>query len=156
MDGHDSGDSAPLTRMKAAFTAGHQRIRDDLASIIALDARDDMTQVLEVFVDFSVILTELMATENDVVFSLFEDCSCMRGVGPTVLLRREHKVIETRLGQIRASLSNGVQGKEVRMGLRALLALLEDHIRREEPVLVAACPYVIEAGQSHRVLGVFE
>lgn len=92
-------------------------------------------------------MARLFDVEDRLLFPSFEEQVGMRDAGPTLLLRRDHREMERRVGELRTT--PNLEGADDK--LYALRALIEDHWRREEVVL-SICDRALDPEQRKAAL----
>jgi iron-sulfur cluster repair protein YtfE (RIC family) len=119
--------------------ADHDRLDNLLDEAFSALGRDPAL-ARRSFASFAEGLRRHIEIEDQLLFPAFERQAGMQGVGPTAVMRREHREVETRLARIGAALAELVPSVlGVREELAALRALLADHHYREERILYPAC-----------------
>ncbi len=101
------------------------------------------------------LLSELIEVEEQIVFARFEDVTGLREVGPTRLLRREHRQIEDRLQGLLVDAGQTTRADWfARLG--AFEALVSDHLEREQQVFGKVCDLFLDESARRataRILG---
>jgi len=88
------------------------------------------------FLDFKIGLQRHIGWEEEILFPIFERRTGMRDVGPTAVMRMEHRQIEKLLDEIAAKiLTENQEFGELEVGL---LELLGSHNQKEENILYPA------------------
>ncbi|MDE2039293.1 MAG: hemerythrin domain-containing protein [Elusimicrobia bacterium] len=132
-----------MNNVSEYFAADHDRL-DALFADFQRLKRADFAAAKEKFKAFLKGLTRHIVWEEDVLFPAFEEKTGMRGMGPTEVMRREHRMIKGRLDaihdKVRAADPNSDEDE------RALLELLSAHNMKEESILYPAIDRGLEAG----------
>ena len=92
----------------------------------------DFQKAREAYERFEEVLARHIATEHELLFPLFEARTGL--VGPTAVLREEHRQIQAAVEVMSEGLERG-DPHVFREGLRSLRAVLRDHSAKEEHVL---------------------
>lgn len=91
------------------------------------------------FAEFALGLRRHIRMEENVLFPAFEERSGMRGMGPTAVMRSEHREIQALLEGIMGALAgagdSAAAPRAVQEQAEALYALLQSHDDKEESVL---------------------
>jgi hemerythrin-like domain-containing protein len=131
------------TSISSSLGADHDRLDLLLADTYERVASDpDFAR--QSFAAFVSGLKRHIDIEDNVLFVAFEERTGIRGMGPTAVMRREHREIEARLGRIADALVRP-SVEQVRTEIDNLRALLADHNMREERVLYPACDQMLDA-----------
>ncbi len=127
----------------STFKADHDRLSGLLEDALRLTSYSKSVSARATFERFATDLRRHMETEDRFLFPRFEQQTGMQERGPTLMLRREHHEIESRLALITAALRSKDNTK-ASSEMQALTALLEDHRRREETLLYATCDRLLD------------
>ncbi len=100
---------------------------------------EDGADATKVFSAFADQLRRRISIQRSFVFVAFEEAAGLVHEGPTQSLRREHQDIKRRLDQVSNVLARGATLPDDRPQLYALDALLCEHLRLEDLVLVGIC-----------------
>lgn len=125
------------TAIAEAFDLAHERLAEVLRGCLDGNVRAAPLRSLLGSV------TRHIHLEEELLFTPFEEGSGLKEQGPTVLLRREHREILRRLDALAATLESDAGG-DARSDVRALLALLDDHRRRESAALFPTCDRLLD------------
>jgi len=82
------------------------------------------------FHDFKIGLQRHIIWEEDILFPIFEDKTGMKNVGPTEVMRMEHRQIKEFLEKIHDTL-----GEDTKVFENGLLNVLIEHNNKEESIL---------------------
>ena len=121
--------------VQVSFAHDHDRL-DHLLNTYRQLKRTDFARAKEAFREFKLGLQRHISWEEMVLFPLFEEKTGMRGRGPTVVIRAEHREI----GRCLEALHDKVRRQDVDSGReeQALLDALFAHNQKEENVLYPA------------------
>lgn len=112
----------------------HDRLDEVLLEARRSWSEGDLPAAQESFHAFDVGLRRHIRAEEEILFPAFEALAGMPpNVGPTAVMRMEHREIESALEGIAGALSSGDSREPGAM--KDLLRLLESHNRKEEHVL---------------------
>lgn len=118
--------------VSAYFQKDHERLDALLQAYQALK-RTDFLRAKERFVEFRRGLHRHIVWEEEVLFPLWERRTGMTEMGPTKVMRTEHRQIGDRLEAIHRRVAAGDPNTDAME--QELLALLRAHNRKEELVL---------------------
>ncbi len=123
------------TTVQAAFAHDHDRL-DQLLDTYRRLKGTDFAQARQAFKEFKFGLQRHIIWEETILFPLFEEKTGMRGYGPTVVMRAEHREIGRRL----EALHDKVRRQDVDSDREeeTLLQALVAHNQKEENVLYPA------------------
>lgn len=114
---------------------------------------EDRGEAKSLFAKFSSGLRTHIVWEEDLLFPPFEEKTGMRGMGPTEVMRSEHREIKKLLSGI----DEALEGSKDTGGLqKALLAVLGSHNDKEEGVLYPALDRLFSPSEAKKVLGEIE
>ena len=130
-----------------SFGRDHRKIRALLDEVAGLAHASDLAGARRTFATFAAGLRRHIEIEDLLLFMPFEKRTGMADSGPTAVLRREHREIEQRLESLSQTLLPGQDAAGVERQARALLALLDDHARREETILYPTCDRIFDAAE---------
>lgn len=138
------------TRLAAAFLRDHGRIEALLESALADAEVASARRARSAFARFARALRAHIVIEDGSIFPAFETQTGLVDSGPTTVLRREHRAMEERLLDIQSALVDP-QATRPAAAIRALRALLQDHVRREDEVLYPVCDRLLDPRSRARV-----
>jgi iron-sulfur cluster repair protein YtfE (RIC family) len=123
-----------LCRMKiATFMEEDHDHLDRLFATYQTGKALNREHAVQTFAQFKQLLQRHIVWEEDILFPIFEQRTGMKEVGPTAVMRVEHKSIKCCLDRIHEDIrAGGVGDDQVE---RLLLDLLVDHNKKEETVL---------------------
>jgi iron-sulfur cluster repair protein YtfE (RIC family) len=121
--------------IQAAFAADHERLDNCLHRFQTLK-RSDAPAARESFKEFKFGLQRHIIWEEQILFPRFEAKTGMYDMGPTEVMRREHRHIGALLEAIHAKVARG--DPESDNEERDLLEALATHNQKEETVLYPA------------------
>ena len=114
------------------YQADHDRL-DQLFRQFQMTKNQDLSKAGEFFDQFQSGLKRHILWEEEILFPIFEDKTGIRDVGPTAVMRMEHKMIVDYLEQIHLKIQEGssdTDGEEA-----SLLSTLSQHNQKEENIL---------------------
>jgi len=118
----------------AFFEADHDRL-DCLFQKYSETKRQDIKKAKTYFREFLKGLQRHIIWEEEILFPFFEEVSGMT-MGPTIVMRHEHKLISEMLDQIHERVRKGDTHTDE--AEQALLAVLTPHNEKEENILYPA------------------
>jgi uncharacterized protein (DUF2249 family)/hemerythrin-like domain-containing protein len=134
-----------------ALSWDHDRL--DALELAAFERRAarDLAGACRLYAEFAVGLRRHIGFEEQLVFPAFERAAGMPPtVGPTAVMRAEHREIESLLGQIEAGMGDaGAPVEELR---RRFHAVLGDHNEKEERVLYPTTDDLLGKGEADRLV----
>lgn len=132
--------SAPNTQPRAEFSTvteylgwDHDRLDALLSEVRRMAGDGELERASATYAEFLAGLERHIRLEEDVLFPLFEQHTGM-AMGPTEVMRREHRVIERALEAMREGLAGG-RPAGFEEGHDLLQRALPDHNTKEEHVL---------------------
>ncbi|MBI3297214.1 MAG: hemerythrin domain-containing protein [Elusimicrobia bacterium] len=137
-----------MASVRDFFEADHDRL-DALFIEFQTLKRKDYPAAKENFKLFLKGLTRHIVWEEDVLFPLFEEKTGMQGMGPTAVMRQEHRVIKGHLDALHEKVR--AADPESDDEENALLHVLKDHNMKEEEILYPAIDQSLEAGELEKV-----
>lgn len=114
------------------FTEDHVKL-DDLLKQFRANKRKDYPKAKEYFKHFKFSLQRHIKWEEEILFPIFEDKTTLRDIGPTVVMRAEHRQIEDALEELHKKVQR--QDPQSDSEEASLLALLKEHNEKEEKIL---------------------
>ena len=96
--------------------------------------KDDINRAKIFFSDFKTGLQQHIIWEEEILFPIFERETGMSGVGPTAVMRMEHRQIENFLEEIGEKILEG-ELKGIDKAEVGLLEVLGSHNQKEENIL---------------------
>lgn len=138
------------TRISKYFEEDHDRL-DDLFKNFQQLKRTDFPLAKECFVSFKFGLQRHIVWEEGILFPLFEEKTGMRGVGPTFVMRQEHKQIGAFLEAIHQKVKEGNPDSD--SDEHDLINVLIMHNQKEEMILY---PSIDRVASAEDVKEVFE
>ena len=137
------------------YEADHDRL-DELFQHFQISKRTDVPKAKDFFRQFKIGLQRHILWEEQILFPLFEERTGMKGMGPTEVMRREHKQIRDLLEAIHWKVQ--AQDPESDTEETALLEVLGAHNQKEEHILYPAIDRLLSDQQRkdvfHRMEGV--
>lgn len=124
----------------------HDRLDGLLGEATTRVENGQLAQALSLFRAFDAGLRRHIRIEEDVLFPLFEARTGTRTGGPTVVMRAEHRAIESELDRMRLALELG-DASEYASGLATLHGVLGAHNLKEESVLYPTTDDLLEASE---------
>ncbi len=121
--------------MQTAFAHDHDRL-DELLETYRRLKRTDSAAARQAFREFKFGLQRHIIWEETVLFPLFEDKTGMRDLGPTAVMRAEHREIGRRLEALHDKVRR--QDPDSDPEEESLLQALATHNQKEENVLYPA------------------
>jgi len=110
----------------------HDRL-DDLFNQFKELKASDQNKAKEIFSEFRTDLQKHILWEEEILFPVFENKTGMADVGPTAVMKMEHKEIKHYLNEIFNQLTNGnIQTDDNEAGL---IDVLSEHNLKEENIL---------------------
>jgi iron-sulfur cluster repair protein YtfE (RIC family) len=121
-----------LPSVSTLLGADHARVDGLLEDLAEMLADGEVERAEYHFADVEDALKRHIRVEEEILFPVFD--ARVRLVGPTSVMRVEHRRIEALLGALRAALDRA-QVDVARQTLAALDAVLVEHDRKEERIL---------------------
>lgn len=134
--------------ISAFFEQDHDRL-DELFKTFQQLKRSDFAKAKDAFKEFKVGLQRHIVWEEDLLFPLWEEKAGMSEVGPTFVMRNEHRQIGQQLEAIHDKVTE--QNPETDQEEQALLNLLEAHNMKEERVLYPSIDQVTSVEERETV-----
>lgn len=125
--------------VSAFYERDHDRL-DELFKTFQKFKRSDFAKAKEAFKEFKVGLQRHIVWEEDLLFPLWEEKTCMSEGGPTFVMRKEHRQIGQQLEAIHDKVAE--QNPDSDQEEAALLNMLGSHNMKEERVLYPAIDQV--------------
>ncbi len=127
---------------------------DRLDAIFARFSKaQDAVKAKSLFAEFASGLKRHIVWEEDLLFPPFEEKTGMRGMGPTEVMRSEHREIKEILASIDQKLERSQDTGELR---KALLDVLGAHNDKEEGILYPALDRLLSPSEAKKVLAEIE
>nr|MBI3613652.1 hemerythrin domain-containing protein [Nitrospirota bacterium] len=123
------------------FQKDHERLDTLFKNFHALK-RSDFAKAKEAFVQFKFGLQRHIVWEEDILFPLWERQTGMAEVGPTMVMRAEHRQIGDYLETIHRKVQQ--QDPESDQEEQRLLAILSSHNQKEERILYHAIDSILK------------
>lgn len=143
----------PMGETEDSLTDFYERDHDRLDGLFSLFRRlkgSDFAKAREFFKEFMLGLHRHIAWEENILFPIFEKKSGLVGVGPTLVMRREHELIKESLEDLYTKVQKGdVQGDADE---KRLLEVLSQHNMKEERILYPAIDGMLESCERVEVL----
>ncbi|MBI4436679.1 MAG: hemerythrin domain-containing protein [Candidatus Omnitrophica bacterium] len=117
------------------YEADHDRL-DGLFRNFQSSKRSDFSKAKESFREFKIGLQRHIIWEEEILFPLFEEKAGMKGMGPTEVMRQEHRQIKNLLEAIHHKVAKQDPGSDAEE--TALLEVLGAHNQKEEKILYPA------------------
>ncbi|MBI2378100.1 MAG: hemerythrin domain-containing protein [Deltaproteobacteria bacterium] len=114
------------------FSGDHAACDEAWAAVEA--AAGDPKQVEERFGRFAALMDRHLRMEEEVLFPAFEEATGMRGMGPTEVMRHEHRQMRAILSDMSSSIAEGRSDGALDLG-DTLLMLIQQHNAKEEGML---------------------
>jgi iron-sulfur cluster repair protein YtfE (RIC family) len=121
----------------------HRRLDEILADVVRMVDDGELERADHNFGDFDKGMARHIRMEEGSLFPAFEVRS-PSGAHPIAVMQREHRLIESALGEMRLALARGAVSA-FREAHRRLVELLEAHNLKEERVLYPAIDRVLGA-----------
>jgi len=122
------------------FQEDHERL-DGLFKTFQALKRSDYAKAKEAFIQFKFGLQQHIVWEEEILFPLWERQSGMAEVGPTMVMRAEHRQIGEHLEAIHQKVQR--EDPESDQDEQRLLAVLAAHNKKEELVLYHAIDNIL-------------
>lgn len=116
----------------AFFSADHTACDAVWAEVEA--AGDDGAKAAAAFARFHAMMERHLRMEEEVLFPAFEEATGMRGMGPTEVMRHEHRQMRALLSDMGAAVTEGRTEALFDLG-DTLLMLIQQHNVKEEGML---------------------
>ncbi len=133
----------------AFFEADHDRL-DALFQKFQQLKRSDFAQAKANFREFLQGLKRHIVWEEEILFPVFEQKTGMRDVGPTAVMRMEHRMIHEALDEIHAKVR--VQDPASDEAEQRLLSVLSQHNLKEENILYPTIDRLVSDAERDAVL----
>jgi hemerythrin superfamily protein len=132
----------PMTQptIQHFFQEDHERL-DGLFKTFQALKRSDYAKAKEAFIQFKFGLQQHIVWEEEILFPLWERQSGMAEVGPTMVMRAEHRQIGEHLEAIHQKVQR--EDPESDQDEQRLLAVLAAHNKKEELVLYHAIDNIL-------------
>jgi iron-sulfur cluster repair protein YtfE (RIC family) len=121
-----------FSSVTALLGGDHARLDRLLGELDQMLADGEIERAGYHFTDIEDGFARHIRVEEEILFPVFD--ARTRLVGPTLVMRAEHRRIESLLGTLRQALDGG-QTSVARETLAALAAVLREHNRKEERIL---------------------
>lgn len=135
------------------FERDHDRL-DALFGEFQRSKRSDFPEAKRAFREFLLGLERHIVWEEELLFPAFEQVTGMREVGPTAVMRMEHRQIRQCLEEIHQKVR--VQDPESDAEEARLLAVLSQHNVKEEQVLYPAIDRMVPPERCAQILAEVE
>lgn len=112
------------------FTADHRSCDEGWAAVEAAEGE----ALGEAYEAFERMMERHFGWEEEVLFPALEAATGMAGMGPTAVMRAEHRQMRGVLAQMRGALDAGDEGELLDQG-DTLLMLVQQHNAKEEAML---------------------
>jgi iron-sulfur cluster repair protein YtfE (RIC family) len=116
----------------AWLATDHRRLDALIDDLSAMVEDGELERAESCVGDLDAGLRRHIRLEEEIVFPIFE--AAVRIVGPTIVMRAEHRDIEARLEELKAALAMPSRPR-ASTALAELLLVLESHNRKEERVI---------------------
>jgi len=116
------------------FTADHRACDEAWAAAEAALDSGDASAGREAFEAFERAMERHFGWEEEHLFPALEAATGMAGMGPTAVMRAEHRQMRAVLAQMRGALDSGDGGEVLDQG-DTLLMLIQQHNAKEEAML---------------------
>ncbi len=131
------------------YAADHDRL-DGLFKTYQQLKRSDFSKAKEAFVGFKFGLQRHIIWEEDILFPLFEKKTGMNpNMGPTAVMRTEHRQIKTALEAIHTQVAKG--SPETDRDEKTLLTVLTEHNVKEENILYPAIDRLVTEAETAEI-----
>ena len=139
-----------MTTIFEFLSMDHDRL-DNIFKEFKTLKKSNLDSAKVLFLDFKSGLQTHIAWEEDILFPIFERETGMRDVGPTAVMRMEHRQIKNFLDEIdRKVLAGELEGiDEVENNL---LEVLESHNNKEENILYPAIDNLTSEQEKERAI----
>jgi iron-sulfur cluster repair protein YtfE (RIC family) len=137
--------------LAAVFTEDHLRLDEILRDAVGALLTLELARAAECFSRFSEEIRAHIAAEDSAIFPPFEARSGLFSAEPTVVMRREHALIDAaleRIGELIAAANSAAALAEI----KELGVLLRDHTRREERILYSLCDRLLSDAERARAM----
>lgn len=118
--------------IESYFSEDHDRL-DELLRQFQLNKEINFSKAKEYFKSFKSGLMHHIAIEEEILFPVFEEKTGLKGVGPTTVMRKEHRDIEKALEAIHVKVQKKNPGSDKEE--QTLITLLKEHDHKEENIL---------------------
>ncbi len=146
---------APLgaaREINEALSWDHDRLDALEAAAFRKRAEGELQSAAETYALFAAGLRRHIAFEEQILFPAFEATSGMpSGVGPTAVMRAEHREIEDLIGKIEAGITE--KDAPVDQLRRSLHAVLGEHNFKEEQVLYPSTDQLLGPDRADHLVG---
>lgn len=116
------------------FGADHRACDEAWLEVEAAVTAGDQARATAAWTRFSGMMTRHLAMEEEVLFPAFDAATGMHGMGPTAVMRHEHKQMRALLSDMGASAAAGKLQALLDQG-DTLLMLIQQHNAKEEGML---------------------
>ncbi len=116
----------------AFFSADHTAC--DEAWVVVEQAGEDAGKAATAFARFATLMERHLRMEEEVLFPAFEEATGMRGMGPTEVMRHEHRQMRALLSDMAAAVNEGRFDALFDLG-DTLLMVIQQHNVKEEGML---------------------
>jgi iron-sulfur cluster repair protein YtfE (RIC family) len=116
------------------FTQDHRACDAEWAALEGVLDGDDVAAARKGYEAFEASMERHFHWEEEVLFPALEAATGMAGMGPTAVMRAEHRQVRGLLAQMRGALDAGETGEVLDQG-DTLLMLLQQHNAKEEAML---------------------
>lgn len=139
-----------MKSIKKFFEEDHKRL-DKIFENFEKKINNDFNKAKSIFHDFKIGLQRHIVWEENVLFPIFEEKTGMKNVGPTQVMRIEHKMIKEQLEKIHDKIKSS--NKNISELSTKLIEILSTHNKKEESILY---PWIDETLDKKELSSVFE
>jgi hemerythrin-like domain-containing protein len=144
----DTSRPTTFTTITAYLSWDHHRLDVALEAAAARVEAGDMPGARRAFAEYDRGLARHIRLEEELLFPLFEAKSGM--VGPTAVMRDEHRSIRTALAMMRSGLE-GDDARAFQGGRRFLETVLPEHDAKEEHILYPTTDRLLSEAERARL-----
>ncbi|MCK6545097.1 hemerythrin domain-containing protein [Myxococcota bacterium] len=136
--------SKSLPHLSQYFSDHHRACDEAWADVETAASKKDLTAARAAWKRFADMTRLHFRWEEDVIFPALDDATGMRGVGPTAVMRHEHRQIRGLLDQLQAAADAGDLSALLDHG-DTLLMLIQQHNAKEEGILYPMADRALDA-----------